>query len=71
MPSLAGMSEDDEANDLLLGIIDSCRVIQAEVVRLRNEVSLWKDRYEAEKQAHAATMHHADETFREMQSGRF
>lgn len=32
----------------------------AEIARLQEEVATWKDRYEAERQAHEATIAHCD-----------
>jgi hypothetical protein len=36
--------------------------VEREIERLRAEVEEWKDRYEAERDDHEATMKHADES---------
>lgn len=39
----------------------NCVKVKAGIEDLRAEVALWKDRWEAERRDHEATMHHADE----------
>ncbi len=43
--------------------------IIAENKRLKAEVEMWKDRYEAEHQAHEATMASVDKTMRDIMYG--
>jgi len=44
---------------------DSIDRMQAEIERLTEEVALWKDRWEAERQAHKATIKDCDENHTE------
>lgn len=39
--------------------------LRAEIERLREEVAMWKERWEAERADHKATIKHCDETMRE------